>query len=292
MNRGTGSGPRVYLRALPRAIFLMLAVAVRAEEAGLQLANELTAQDDHAGAAVEFHRLALRAPDAAGRAAFFWSAAHAWWRADEPGRAERLLDRAEDALGGYSAEIALLRGEAAALDRRPAEAAFFFESAARALDGDGAAYARRRQAAALLETRDAPAALRAVEAEGQPAVRMVEAYASGRDKRPAFGGWLGLAPGLGYAYAGEYANALRSLILNGLFIWGLVETAGDEEWGAFAALTFFEITWYSGSIYGGIDASHRHNRRRLDRAAAELTAGFGLQSDPEALPALRLRYRW
>lgn len=276
----------------PWAVLLMLAGLARGEDVALRLAKDLNNEGDHAGAAIEYHRLALQTPGPAARAVYYWSAAHAWWRADEPVRAERLLDRSEDAQGGYSAEIALLRGEAAALDRRPAEAAFFFESAASALAGDAAVYARRRLAVALLQAGDATAARRAVQPEGPEASRIIEDYASGRDKRPALGGWLGLVPGLGYAYAGEYANAVRSLILNGLFIWGMVETAEDEEWGAFAAITFFEITWYSGSIYGGIDASHRHNRRRLDRAAGELTAGFGLQPDPDALPALRLRYRF
>ena len=35
-------------------------------------------------------------------------------------------------------------------------------------------------------------------------------------KKPWLGGVLGLVPGLGYVYSGEYANAARSLILNGL----------------------------------------------------------------------------
>ena len=64
------------------------------------------------------------------------------------------------------------------------------------------------------------------------------------------GGLLGLVPGLGYAYSGEHANALRCLILNGLFIFGMVHTAENDDWGAFSVISFFELTWYSGSIYG------------------------------------------
>ena len=71
---------------------------------------------------------------------------------------------------------------------------------------------------------------------------------------PWVGGVLGLVPGLGYVYSGEFANGARSLILNGLFIWGMVETAEREQWAAFSVLTFFEFTWYSGSIYGGAEA--------------------------------------
>ena len=99
-------------------------------------------------------------------------------------------------------------------------------------------------------------------------------------------------PGLGYVYAGEYANAARSLILNSIFIWGMVNTAEDENWGAFAVITFFEFTWYSGSIYGGVDGSHRYNRARMDRAAEGLRGGITLLPDYDALPALSLRARF
>lgn len=38
---------------------------------------------------------------------------------------------------------------------------------------------------------------------------------------------MGLVPGLGYAYAGEYANAMRTLMLNNLLIWGIVVAGGS-----------------------------------------------------------------
>ena len=99
-------------------------------------------------------------------------------------------------------------------------------------------------------------------------------------------------PGLGYAYSGEYANAARSLILNGLFMWGMAETADDDLWGAFAVLTFAEFTWYSGSIYGGIDAAHRHNERRLDGAVAEIRGERRLQPDFSAVPLVALKFEF
>jgi len=117
----------------------------------------------------------------------------------------------------------------------------------------------------------------------------LSALEDGRDRSPALGGWLGVVPGLGYAYAGEYANATRSLILNSLFIWGLVSTAEEEQWGAFAVISFFEITWYTGSIYGGVDASHRFNQRRRARAIEAITAGAMMTPDYEALPAVKLK---
>ena len=101
-------------------------------------------------------------------------------------------------------------------------------------------------------------------------LRLVEDYAAGSDKSPTVGGLLGIVPGLGYAYSGEWSNMVRSMVLNGLFGWAMFECADREEWGLFAVTTFFELTWYTGSIYGGIDAAHRYNRERLENAAAAL----------------------
>jgi hypothetical protein len=126
--------------------------------------------------------------------------------------------------------------------------------------------------------------------DGEQARAAVIAYEAGADKSPAVGGVLGLVPGLGYAYAGEYANAARSLILNSLFIFGMIETAEDDEWGAFAAITFFEITWYSGSIYGGIDASHRYNRNRLENCLETIEGESMFSPESGAWPTLRLRF--
>ena len=120
----------------------------------------------------------------------------------------------------------------------------------------------------------------------------VEGYAGGRDKRPWVGGVLGLVPGLGYVYSGEFANGARSLILNGLFIWGMVETAEREQWAAFSVLTFFEFTWYSGSIYGGVDAAHRYNQRRLDAAVSGVGGGRRLGPDVARVPVVVLGFEF
>jgi hypothetical protein len=95
-------------------------------------------------------------------------------------------------------------------------------------------------------------------------------------------------PGLGYAYSGEYSNALRSLILNGIFIYAMSDTAANEQWGAFTALSFFELTWYTGSIYGGIDAAHRYNKDRFERCRSVITGGSSFSMDLERIPLVKL----
>lgn len=263
-----------------------------AENPDLRLALELNKENDHAGTAIEFRRLALSAPDAAARAAYFWSAAYETWRAGDAKRADSLLDRAEDEQALQSPDLAILRGELALARQQFSEASFHFENAARATNSDARALALRGQVVANLRINKRDSALQVATSADAEAQRAVEAYLKGSDKSPALGGWLGAVPGLGYAYAGEYANALRSVLLNGLFIWGMVETAQDDHWAGFAVISFFEITWYTGSIYGGVDASHRYNQRRLAKTELSLTSGYALQPDYEALPTLQLRYRW
>ncbi|MCZ7592803.1 MAG: hypothetical protein M5U15_11950 [Kiritimatiellae bacterium] len=282
---------RWLLKCVPLLIVVFCATAC-AEHADLRLALELNNEGDHAGTAIEFRRLALSEPDAASRAVYFWSAAFETWKAGEAARADALLDRAEDEQALSPADVSVLRGELSLARRQPNEAAFHFENAARAAASDAREFALRKQVVADLRAGKNNSALQAASAAGSEAEAALAAYFKGHDKSPALGGWLGSVPGLGYAYAGEYANALRSIILNGLFIWGMVETASDDQWGAFAALTFFEVTWYTGSIYGGIDASHRYNQRRLAKTEIALTSGFALQPDYQALPTLQLRYRW
>ena len=81
-------------------------------------------------------------------------------------------------------------------------------------------------------------------------------------------------------------------VLNSLFIYGMIDTAADDEWGAFAVISFFEITWYSGSIYGGIDASHRYNRDRLEEAVSAVRGNARLSPDYKQLPVLAVQFEF
>ena len=111
-------------------------------------------------------------------------------------------------------------------------------------------------------------------------LQALEEYANGKDKSPLIGGLWGLIPGAGYFYSGEPANGFRSLLLNALFIYGLIDTAEKEQWGAFTAIAFFEVTWYSGSIYGGMDSAHRHNKERLDETLYAIDGQTSYHPDP------------
>jgi TolA-binding protein len=81
-------------------------------------------------------------------------------------------------------------------------------------------------------------------------------------KNPTTAGVLsGILPGLGHAYCGRYKDGTVALLLNGLTIWAALE-AFDEDLDVLGgALTFLELGWYSGTIYGAVNSAHKYNRK-------------------------------
>lgn len=283
-----------------RLALVLACVAINLLNAGepppLSLAISLSSSGNPADAALEFRRQAMDASDHAGRAALFWSAAREYLRAGDQALADTMLDAAENADPALLPPTLLLRGETAAATHDWPVSAFYFQGlASSATDTNMARFATRRLAVAELYRRNPEAARTALAGlttdEAAPLAALGQ-YKRGHDKRPWMGGLLGLIPGLGYAYSGEFANAGRSLILNSLFIFGMVNTAERENWGAFAAISFFEITWYSGSIYGGIDAAHRYNRDRLDTCADGIMDRAVFEPDYRTLPVLTLQFHF
>ena len=240
----------------------------------LALAEEFLSSGDGAAAALEYRRLEADADpaDAELRGALLAAAADAY-RADGAWeRMGRVLDRAE-------ADSAV---------RRPVDDELFYlrmlrseglgEWASAAEWGETLAESRRDPAEAARVSRLAAAdwllagsPAEARRATDDPAaLAAIDRWDRGSDRSPTVGGLLGLVPGLGYAYSGEWGNAFRSIVLNGLFGWAMYECAAHDEWGLFAVTTFFELTWYTGSVYGGVDAAHRYNRERLADAARDV----------------------
>ena len=259
-----------------------------------ELAVTLSKEGDHAGAAIEFRRLALEEAKPESQAGYYWASAYEYGKALQFGTAGKMLDAGENASPELKAPGLLLRGEQSRSEKKWPEASFYFRSLILGeASADVKTYSSRRLAESCLRQNNLPAAREALSlsptAQNNAAIAL-DRYEQDSDKSPKVGGILGLIPGLGYAYAGEYANALRSAILNSLFIFGMVTTAEDEQWGGFAVITFFEFTWYSGSIYGGIDASHRYNSRRLEDCAREIDSDAAFSPDYSRLPEIALKF--
>ena len=255
----------------------------------------------HADAAIEYRRLALDTAAADAQAGWYWCAADEYCHAGATALSETMLGRAENASPRVQRETLLVRGELALQERNWNQADFYFRTSAPAdpnaagTAADWQRYVARRSAVARLEAGNlngARQSLAELPAAGANAIAALDRYAAAPRKKPWLGGLLGLVPGLGYVYSGEYANGARSLILNGLFIFGMAATAEREQWGGFAAISFFEVTWYSGSIYGGIDAAHRWNDARLETCAAGIMGGASFAPDPVRLPLISLQFKF
>jgi tetratricopeptide (TPR) repeat protein len=241
-------------------------------DARLSLAASLYESGDFARSALEYRRLAADLdPSDKSLPGLYLVAADAYRAEGAWGRMEKMLDHAEDAGESGSAPLLLLRTEHAEGGKNWLSAADYAEELA-AVDPRNerlAAWARGAAASDYLRAGDAEAARGAISGDSAREAAL-DRYFAGHDKSPRVGGLLGIVPGLGYAYSGEWGNMFRSIFLNGIFGWAMFECADREQWGLFAVSTFFEMTWYTGSIYGGIDAAHRYNRNRLDTAVHEL----------------------
>ena len=276
-------------------IWMLATVPVLADSVDRELALRLMNEGDWKSSGIEFRRLALHAEEPSETSGYLWLAAHQYWRAGAYRVADQLLDESEDAGTSWSAETRLLRAENSRAMRDLRTAIFYWQSLLNEADDEIEILARRRLAALQLEQRNVEASRQLLlksPGDESAGLAALQAYEQGKDKSPRIGGLLGMIPGMGYAYAGEYANAFRSLLLNSLFIYGMVDTARNDHWGGFAVITFFEITWYTGSIYGGIDASHRYNRRRWMEAVEEIERNSGFAPDWNAVPAVSLKYRF
>lgn len=263
-----------------------------ADSLTFNLAKELLSENSYELSAVEFRRFAMETDKEPDQAAAYLYSSYAYLKSNDGSTASEMLDRAEnaDAASDYSRDHTLLSAENARLMRDADTALYFYDVLSSGAGGiDFQTFAHRRAAAIYLSQYNLEAARQ--ELENSPtdetrSIQTLEDFASGADKSPLVGGLWGLIPGAGHWYSGEVANGFRSLILNSLFIFGMVSTAENEDWGAFAIITFFEITWYSGSIYGGVDAAQRYNQNRLDTALNEIEGNMSYRPDPEIVVPL------
>ena len=283
-------------------LFACLSATFAKSSATRDLALSLYSDGDTTPAAIEFRRLAFETDKPDEQAAWNWMAAYCYAIGAETNRIDlttRGLDRAEQTATGDDLAVALswLRAETAADARKWQQAAFYYRSLEHKATTNDAArdYAIRGQAVAQLKMGHPERAHGLLEGLSKPdeqkaTLEAIDSYAAANRKSPLLGGLLGIIPGLGYLYSGEYGNAARSLFLNGIFIWGMVETAQEDYWGLFSVITFGELTWYSGSIYGGIDSAHRYNRHQLEKALDVIEPAEAPRPDTAVLPIVHLRF--
>jgi len=117
-------------------------------------------------------------------------------------------------------------------------------------------------------------------------------------KDPLVAALLSIIPGGGHMYLGQWGTGVTSLAWNTLFIVAAVSAWLTGDWGVAAVLTFAELGWYSGSMFGAISGAFRHNRDAVRNWRDETIATYGaLREFPEladvetAPPGSLIRFR-
>jgi TolA-binding protein len=85
-------------------------------------------------------------------------------------------------------------------------------------------------------------------------------------KSPVLAGLMSaVIPGTGHFYTGRFRDGTVALLLNGAFLVAGIEAVSAGNEAAAGLLLFFEAAWYSGTIYGAVNAAQKYNRDLEER---------------------------
>jgi TolA-binding protein len=85
-------------------------------------------------------------------------------------------------------------------------------------------------------------------------------------KSPALAGLMSaLIPGTGHFYTGRWRDGTIALLLNAAFLTAGIEAVSAGHEAAAGLLLFFEAAWYSGAVYGAVNAAQKYNRDLEER---------------------------
>lgn len=305
------------IKPLTIAIAALLAIALLgpAQSEALELtaertlafADQLFEQGDYYRAITEYERVVFYYPDAPSantaryQIALAYQKGEKWSLALERFRA--LADRhAGEALG---AQALYQLGETYYLKKDYNLALDVFDDFLRRYpDNPETDAARIRRGVCYLQLRDWVLASAEFERlpEGSPARQLSLKLGDGTGgnpeidrKSPALAGSLSaMLPGAGQLYVERPTDALTSFLLNGLFIWGAVESFEHGNYATAGLLTAIESTWYVGNIYNAASSAHKYNRHQEQEFIERLQGEFGIacyrDGQGRNLLALTLRF--
>lgn len=135
-------------------------------------------------------------------------------------------------------------------------------------------------------------------AQAQGVVDAIDRKGTLAMKDPLVAALLSVVPGGGHMYLGQWATGVTALAWNTLFIVAAVSAWLSGDWGIAAVLTFAELGWYSGSVFGAVAGAFRHNRDVVRNWRDETLATYGadrlfpeVSSVSDAPPGSLVRFR-
>jgi hypothetical protein len=108
-------------------------------------------------------------------------------------------------------------------------------------------------------------------------------------KDPLLAGALSLIPGAGHFYLGRWGVGLTSMVWNGIFLFAATHAWISGDIGVALVLTFFELGWYAGGVFGAMAGAHRYNRDAVRNWRDQIVADFGNSRDLPQMFELRDR---
>ncbi len=92
-------------------------------------------------------------------------------------------------------------------------------------------------------------------------------------KNPLLAGLYSIFPGGGYVYTGRYRDALIAFVINTGMAVAAWESFDNDLPATGGMISAIGLGFYSGSIYGGINAAHKYNQRVYDDFVQSLETG-------------------
>ncbi len=101
-------------------------------------------------------------------------------------------------------------------------------------------------------------------------------------KNPTAAGFLSIIPGAGHLYCERYQDALIAFLFNAGLIWAAYESFDNDHEVLGGVITFVEIGFYAGNIYGATTSAHKYNQTKTrqfieklkENTKVNLSAGY------------------
>ena len=113
-------------------------------------------------------------------------------------------------------------------------------------------------------------------------IQDIEKARSIGQKSPTTAGMLSVIPGAGYLYLERYQDALISCLVNGALIYAAYEAFDNDLYVLGGIISFVELGFYAGNIYGATTSAHKTNRSQQYDFIEKLKQRtmVGIQPDP------------
>ncbi|MFC1811347.1 tetratricopeptide repeat protein [Thermodesulfobacteriota bacterium] len=113
-------------------------------------------------------------------------------------------------------------------------------------------------------------------------------------KSPGLAGILSVIPGAGFLYCGRYQDALIAFLLNGGLIYAAYESFDEELYALGGIISFVELGFYTGNIYGAVNSAHKYNRSKTRQFIEnlKLNSKISLSPAPKNGFILSFQYRF